>query len=96
MIGIVSPGLQSNGAGGMTAKFGDVLFQVIGKLERANIHFSLSRYREDSVSIIAAVPGEHWEIDIMEDGELDFEIFKSDGQIFNDKQLNDRIVKFSD
>lgn len=47
------------------------------KLEDAQIDHSLVVYRFDAVSIVANLPGEKWEIDIREDGGLDFEVFKS-------------------
>lgn len=53
------------------------LWAVQAKLKEAQIDHSLVVYRHDAVSIVANLPGEKWEIDIREDGELDFEIFKS-------------------
>lgn len=53
------------------------LWAIQAKLEEAQIDHSLVIYRDDAISIAANVPGEKWEIDIREDGEIDFEIFKS-------------------
>jgi methylglyoxal synthase len=50
---------------------------IQAKLKAAQIDHSLVVYRHDAVSIAATVPGERWEIDIREDGGLDFEAFKS-------------------
>jgi len=50
---------------------------IQAKLKAAQIDHSLVVYRHDAISIAATVPGERWEIDIREDGDLDFEIFKS-------------------
>lgn len=53
------------------------LWAIQTKLEDAQIDHSLVVYRFDAVSIVANLPGEKWEIDIREDGDLDFEVFKS-------------------
>jgi hypothetical protein len=53
------------------------LWAIQAKLKDAQIDHSLVVYRHDAISIEANVPGEKWEIDIREDGEIDFEIFKS-------------------
>ncbi|MEN5081273.1 hypothetical protein ABE438_02215 [Bosea sp. TWI1241] len=53
------------------------LWSLQAKLKAAQIDHSLVVYRYDAVSIVANVPGEKWEIDIREDGDLDFEVFKS-------------------
>lgn len=53
------------------------LWAIQAKLKDAKIDQSLVVYRYDAVSIVANLPGEKWEIDIREDGEIDFEIFKS-------------------
>ena len=46
--------------------------------------------------IIAAVPGERWEIEIFEDNSLEVEIFSSDGQIHGKDFLLKGMEKFSD
>ena len=53
------------------------LWAVQAKLKAAQIDHSLVVYRFDAVSIVANLPVEKWEIDIREDGDLDFEVFKS-------------------
>jgi hypothetical protein len=35
------------------------------------------------------VPGERWEIEFMADGEVEIEIFKSDGEIHDDSIIED-------
>src|SRR6266540_6843544 len=57
------------------------LMGIIRALEAAQIHFTVTRYRDDAVSVQATVPGERWEIDVLEDGDVDFERFVSDGGV---------------
>lgn len=71
------------------------LFELLRELTAANIWFSLGNTREGAVTILAVVPGERWEIDVFEDGEVNFEVFQSDGTIHDEVSLRDRLVRFS-
>lgn len=72
------------------------IFEIIAKLERAKIHFTLSRIREESILIIVAVPGERWEIEVMEDGTVETEVFVSkDGVETGTQRLDDLFEKHS-
>lgn len=73
------------------------LMESAQALEVAQIHFLVSRYRDDAISIQAAVPGERWEIDVMADGQVDFERFVSDGGVTRDEAvLYDFIARFAE
>ena len=63
------------------------LIDVLNKLEEANIYFQLGRVRNGSVLVEAAVPGQLWEIEFSRDGSIDVEVYKSDGNLFDEKQL---------
>jgi hypothetical protein len=39
-------------------------------------------------SVLVAVPGERWEIDVLTDGRLDFERFVSSGDIAGGRELS--------
>jgi hypothetical protein len=53
------------------------LWALQEQLTDAGIDHSLTIYRDDAVSLVANVPGERWEIDVCEDGSIDFEVFKA-------------------
>jgi len=72
------------------------LMDLIRELKEAKIHFELSHHRDDGVSILATLPGERWEIDVLDDGEVDFERFKSDGAIQDRTALNEAIHQFAE
>ena len=65
-------------------------------LEAAAIPFTVSRYRDDAVSIHAVVPGERWEIDVLDDGTVDFERFVSDGEVRDAEALKASISRFAE
>jgi len=71
------------------------LFELLRELAAAHIWFSLANTREGAVTILVVVPGERWEIDVFEDGEVDFEVFQSDGTIYDEAALRERLARYS-
>jgi len=57
------------------------LTQFLDRLDEADIHYTLSSVREDSVLVAANAPGERWEIEFQSDGDVEVEVFHSDGEI---------------
>lgn len=55
------------------------------QLEGANIHYQLEHIR-DALTIVAAVPGQRWEIEFFEGGHVEVEHFISSGEIERDGQ----------
>jgi hypothetical protein len=72
------------------------LLALSDQLKAANIHHEVTRYREDGVSIIATVPGERWEIDVLDDGEIVVEVYKSQGGCRGEEALKDLFDRYSD
>ena len=72
------------------------LMEIIRALEAAQIHFTVSYHRYDAVSINATVPGERWEIDVLEDGDVDFERFVSTGGVRGEKEMAEFVTKFAE
>jgi hypothetical protein len=72
------------------------LLNFLRKLRNAGIHYRLDSTHEDSIMIEVAVPGERWEIEIMENGEFEIERFKSDGSIHGEAALDELFAKFAD
>jgi hypothetical protein len=65
------------------------LTEFLDRLDDADIHYSIASVRESVITIGIDVPGEHWEVEFMEDGDIEVEIFKSDGQIFDFSIIED-------
>jgi hypothetical protein len=61
------------------------LLRLLDQLEQAKISYRLEHVR-DSIMIVAAVPGERWEIELLEDGEVEIERFISSG-VTDDRDL---------
>ncbi len=56
--------------------FSDLL-AFLRRLEAARIPYTLRHSRDDAVMVEVTVPGERWEIDFLEDGDVDVEVFRS-------------------
>jgi hypothetical protein len=72
------------------------LLGLLARLDAANIHYRVSRYRKDAIAVEIAVPGERWEVEFFPDGHLEVEVFRSDGTILDGKALDDLFAKNSD
>ena len=72
------------------------LMEIIRALEAAQIHFTVAYHRYDGVSINATVPGERWEIDVLEEGDVDFERFVTSGGVKGETEMKQFITKFAE
>ena len=72
------------------------LMEIIRALKTAQIHYRVDQNRYDGISIEATVPDERWEIDVLEDGEVDFERFISDGGVKGEEVMNLSIAKWAE
>jgi hypothetical protein len=68
----------------------------LNKLEGARISYTLCKERDDTVMIIAYVPGQHWEIEFTTDGEWEVEVYKSDGTIMDKDSLDTLLRDFGE
>jgi len=72
------------------------LLSFLNRLNEVHISFSLSQIRRETIMVLISVPGEHWEVEFFEDGSIEIEIYKSDGEIYDGKKLDELFDKFSD
>ena len=63
------------------------LFEVVTFLESNGIWFQLHRQRDDSIMITATVVGARVEIDVFEDGHIEFSTFYGDEGVETDVEL---------
>lgn len=68
----------------------------LADLRQARIHFRLRDSREDAVGVDVAMPGERWEVDFLDDGSVEVEVFRSDGRIADESALADLIARHGD
>ena len=57
------------------------VFDLIARLQEAQLHFTLTTVRDDAIMLNVAVPGERWEVEVFADGQIEFERFRSAGDV---------------
>ena len=66
------------------------------KLEGAGIWNEIRLFREDGITVLARVPGEYWEIDLLEDGTTDVEVFRTAGDLEDESSIERLISEFGE
>jgi hypothetical protein len=64
------------------------------KLDDAGIWNEIRIFREDGLTVLARVPGEYWEIDLLEDGTTDVEVLRSTGELESEVSIERLISEF--
>ncbi len=72
------------------------LTDFLNRLREAKIHFTLASFRDDTVMVQLAVPGERWEVEFFTDGSVEVERFRSSGEIFDATALEILFKDFGD
>ena len=72
------------------------LLTFLNQLRRGRIQYRLDQHRDDAIMVEIAVPGERWEVEFLDDGSVEAEIFRSDGTIHDSSALDELIRKHSD
>ncbi len=53
------------------------IYEFLRLLDEGSIYYTLAAHTLESIMVIVTVPGERWEIDFGEDGEVNYEVFVS-------------------
>jgi len=72
------------------------LLSFLNELRAGKIHYRLDQYRDDAIMVEVAVPGERWEIEFLDDGGIEAEVFRSDGTIHGSTALADLLRRHAD
>jgi len=72
------------------------LLTFLNQLRKGRIHYRLDQQREDAIMVEIAVPGERWEVEFLDDGTVEAEVFRSDGTIRDVSALDDLIDRHVD
>lgn len=72
------------------------LTKFLDRLDQADMHYTLSSVREGAVLVGVTVPGERWEVEFMADGDVEIEVFKSDGEIHDDSIIEELFSRDSE
>ena len=66
------------------------------ELENAGIWNEIRFFREDGITVLARVPGEYWEIDLLEDGMTHVEVLRSAGDLEDETSIERLISEFGE
>ena len=80
----------------MTANHFSKLIAFLERLDQSKIPYTMEHSREDAIMILAFAPGEYWEIEFLQDGEIDIERYRSDGHIEDEAALEELFRLCSD
>lgn len=53
------------------------VLDFLNKLDESGLGYSMEHNREDTLSVLVAIPGERWEVEFHADGEVEVEVFYS-------------------
>lgn len=71
------------------------LMDFLNRLEEASIYYKLDKCNDEYIMVEVSVPGERWEIEF-NDNDVRIEKFRSDGNIYNEDELENLFQRFSD
>ncbi|QRP63225.1 hypothetical protein I6J77_14045 [Rhodanobacter sp. FDAARGOS 1247] len=69
------------------------LYNLLSELEAARIHFTIARYRPDSVLVSLTLVGERVEVDVFEDGHMEVSRFSGNEDIIGGEGLVSQIIR---
>ena len=72
------------------------LLGFLNELRLAKIYYRLSQHRDDAIMVEASVPGERWEVEFLDGGDVEVEVFRTDGNILDAAALAAMVAKHSD
>jgi hypothetical protein len=72
------------------------LVDFLEKLRVASIYFTLGASRPRMITVYINVPGERWEVEFGEDGEIEVEVFVSRRGVEGQEALEELFQRFSD
>ena len=73
----------------------DKFIDFLNKLESRRIYYKLTKHCDEYVMVEIDVPGERWEVEFSPN-DVRIEKFKSDGTIYDEKEISTLFKDFSD
>ncbi len=62
---------------------------VLNQLQQQKIDYKISHHRDEAVMITVSLVGERWEIEFLENGDIEVEKFISNGEIKGEEALKE-------
>ena len=68
------------------------LYQMVRLLEEQKLWYRVDRHRHESIMLTVTIVGERLEVDVFEDGHIEFSRFKGDESVNSDAAELDRLL----
>ena len=65
------------------------LTKFLDRLDDAGIHYTLSSVEEDTITVGVRLPDERWDVGFDADGDVQVEVFRSEGDVRGAEALED-------
>ncbi len=72
------------------------MLDLCRRLDDKGIAYHLEHSRYDALMIFIDVPGERWEVEFLENGDIEVERFVSDGEIGDESWVENFFARFSE
>lgn len=72
------------------------LIDFLYRLDEQKVRYTLSGDVRGSIMVCFAYPGERWEVNFYDDGQIRVEIFRSDGRMFDESKLTEFFEKWGE
>jgi len=69
------------------------IYNLLNELDAASIHYTVARYRPDTVLVTMTLVGERVEVDVFEDGHMEVSRFPGSEDIVGDEELVSRLIE---
>lgn len=68
----------------------------LNDLRTGKVRYRLDQYHDNAIMVEVVVPGERWEIEFLEDGTVEAEVFRSDGVILDGSSLDELLRRHAE
>jgi hypothetical protein len=69
------------------------LLTFLNHLDQQKINYQIAHHRDEAVMITVAIVGERWEIEFLDNGDIEVEKFISNGEIQGEQALKELFVR---
>jgi hypothetical protein len=69
------------------------IYRVIRLLEQRGVYYRLDCFRDESITITATLVGERIEIDVFEDGHIEYSRFRGDESVEDDVSALEALIR---
>ena len=71
------------------------LFELLKRLDKAKLHYNISRSRKDTIAVTVSFVGERVEVDVFEDGHMEVTRFLGTEDVLGGEEVIDKLIERS-